>query len=140
MEDNRPSKRTKLALDPLQKIRIVEKFNEIINQVDIDAETILLNINRNPDTKQPIEKEINQSRKFIIDRINEIKNICLDNFNKTSYSSEKPFEVIQNDIFAKDCVYLDSDTVRSFTFDKSRLGILLVTDFYICESQAKELK
>ena len=139
MDDQLPCKNDKLAVDPLHKIRIIEEFNEVINQVDINAETILLRIHQNVVTRQLIEEEITKSRNLLIDQINLIKKINLDNLKKTTYTSENQFEEIQDNLL-KYCVYLDSETVRSFTFNEDRLGILLVTDFYISESQAKELK
>ena len=136
MEEQPPNKKTKLAIDPLHKIRITEEFDEIINQIDIDAETLLFRINQNAEFKQPIEEEINRSRKLLIDHINEIRNVNLDNLNKTTNPLQQPFE----NLFVKHCVYLDRDTVRSFIFDKDRLGILLVSDFYINQLQDKKLK
>lgn len=139
MEDRRPAKNFKTDYNLQNKLIIVNIFDETINQVDIDAETILIRINRNDDIKQSIE-EINQSRQLLINKIKEIKNANLDNFNKATYTNEHPLEVTKDNLFVKYCLYLNSDTVRSFTFNKDRLGILLVTDFYIDEMQAKKLE
>lgn len=95
---------------------------------------------QNVDTRQPIKEEINLSRKHLIEKINEIKNANLGNLNNESCPFGQPFEEIQHNLFVKYCVYLDSDTVRGFTSDKSRIGILLVTDFYISRQQAEKLK
>ena len=123
-----------------QKIKIAKEFDEIINQVDIDAETILLRIDNNSVIKQPINEKINKSRKLIIDEINKIKNDNLDNLNKASYQIGNPDDLIQDNLFVKHSVYLDSETVRHFIFNKDRLGILLVTDFYISGSQSDKFK
>ena len=117
--------------------KIEDIFAEIINQVDIDAECILMRINQNGCPNHSIiEEEINQSRRLLIDQIDEIKRTNSDNLKKTTCPLERPFE----DLLVKYCVYLESDTVRSFTFNKNRLGILLVTDFFISKSQAELLK
>lgn len=114
MDDKLATKQ--ISCDLKDKLKIIKVFDEIINQVDIDAESTLLKISQIADLEQSIkeetEKEINHSRKFIIDKINEIKNLNLDNLNKTFNFSEQPFE----DLLVKHCVYLDSITVRGFTF------------------------
>lgn len=140
MANHSPIKNFKTVGDAQFKLRIKEESSKIINQVDIDTETILLKIHQNPLldnlNKEEIEAEINQSRKFLINQVNEIKNINLENHNKTTYPSEQQFE----DLCVKFCLYLDSDMVKSFTFNKQRLGILLTTDFYMSESQVNKLR
>lgn len=137
MDEYPPNKRMKLMNSSNYKIRIVEEFDRKINQIDIDAETILMSQSKN-DSKNSIET-VNQTRKLLIEEIEKIKNSNLNHLNKLPASSQD-VEIENKDLFVKHCVFLDNTIAREFAANKDTLGILIVTDFFIPTSQANALK
>lgn len=138
MDEYPPLKRLKPMHSSLYRINIVEEFKKVVNQVDIDAESILLKLIDNNDSKHLMET-INNTRDLLISEIEKIRDLNLDYLSNNLTDSESLLKENET-LFLKHCVYLDSDTIRGFTFDKNRLGILLLTDFYINEAQADSLK
>lgn len=145
MERDPQSKRLKLICYAEERIQINERFSVIKNQIDIDAETLLLRINyesgsgraSNIEYQQRIQA-INDSRASLIGEIETISKFYLDKL----YQIQQENIIVERwyDIFPDHCLYLDTDTIKELSSNKYRLGLLIKTDFCISEIQAKYLK
>lgn len=122
------------------KLFIRDLFKEIVFEIDLDTEKILLELNNqhNVDFKQ-IEI-INQSRDRIINRIIQTKDENMKKIVNENYVTINGDIVNIKDRLQKFCVYLTKSTIVGYLNTKKQNGILLVTDFYISNSDLKHLR
>lgn len=113
----------------IEKIKIIEYFDAVINEVDISAEILILN-----ETCEKIIEKANSTRKKFIDIIKSIQDFNLECLNsKQIYDPE-------NDrlLFKKYCFLLDVNLSKN-AGEKS-LGVLIVINGYINHDLIKYLK
>ena len=130
-----------------ERIKISERFSVIKNEIDIDAETLLLRISNesmtdrasNIDYRQCIQA-INDSRANLISEIEAVSKFILDKHSKMPQENISLDSRTEYHIFTDHCLYFDTNTVKDLSSNKYRLGLLIKTDIYISEIQAEYLK
>lgn len=133
MENQPPSKRFKPCNTSDLKLSIVDKFKSIINQIDIDAESLLLDLNGETSTSR-----VNEQRNKMITEIENTIKSNLDYLDKNSIKDV--FQLSKHDLFVKCCLYLDTNILNDYSYVKDRLGILIVSDYFMSHAQFEIFK
>jgi hypothetical protein len=115
----------------LINLRLIDYFDSVINDVDIEAEMQLVQYQN--DSKK--SEYINDVRDRLIEEINLIKDLCdLRKRNESiDFSNAK-----DDDIFKEFCFFIGSKYLHQYQdYD---FGLLVKTDFCLSSSQIKDLK
>ena len=106
------------------RVKIVDHFDDIINQIDIKTETSLQDQSLTEETRN----ELNEIREEQIEKIKEIKEINLNHLNNDKETKEELEEIIYFD-----CILLEQP--------KSLNGIVLwITSWFYNEKDLKFLR
>ena len=119
---------------------IVDYFDSVINQIDIDAEMKIASHekNRNGNSIESL-KQINVIRNKYLEKIKQIQAINLDNYDRYKENCDsmlknlkKSEKVKRNKILLKKfAFYLNSQSIQNYS--KNILGLLIVLDWYLSE-------
>lgn len=120
----------------LSKLYIIQYFDDLINQIDINAEYQLLAF-----STVEHQNKINTTRNGLINEINTIKKYNLDSLNRHEIQENIKYDFIIKDIqatrmlFKKFCFFINPETFNYFKDEFNDLGFLVVTDFYLSENE-----
>lgn len=136
-----------VADDLNPKLIITKYFDKIINDIDIDTETLIYNSSLKHDINDDhvsYQNELNEIRTLFIKEIRAIQQANLRNYetNKDEIDS-KISKSNKNDIgtilYVKFCFYLKKEIIRCYS-DYNKLGILILIDLYYSDKQIEALK
>lgn len=123
MENEPQRKKLKQTSDVSKcRLEVSDKLKEIINCIDLDAESILIKLN-----DQTHIDRINTHRNILISEIQRIINKNLENIDRISETS-KIKSRNQQEFLIENCAYLDLNYLEGFVLENDRLGILIVWD------------
>lgn len=117
------------------RMKIIEYFDSLINEVDIKAEKLLELYH-----VENLQQLINNTRQLFINEIELIKNFNLSNLSNNEDENFTENDTIEDRLYKKYCFTLDKHLKKYFdlAFENSvqekireKFGFLIVTDAYI---------
>lgn len=121
--------------DKSYRLLILEHFNQIINKIDIDTETVILKLNKqtNNKTSQHQISEVNTQRANLLDIINKAQERSLTKLNEKIAEFNANLLPVNNyeEILSEFFYYLEMDCLKDYRRNNYQIGILVETDFYL---------
>lgn len=128
------------------KLWITEYLDNVINDVDMDAEMILVNFTQGEN--EQIANQINQMRARMINEIKEIEKSNLKNleenqekiikkFNKSSRFTFDTTDLVEA-LFKKYCFYVKRESLANYI--GFSFGILVISDWCLTEDEKDQLE
>lgn len=135
----------------MSKFLITKYFELVINQIDIETESIILRLhssNQNDENVQSESSEINRVRNELIQEINNVLKFNIDNYVKNSDNIEQKLvsknlvdsEASIHELIAINSFYISLESLDGYILDKNRLGLLVISDILIDKEQVDSLK
>ena len=130
------------------KFEIVDYFDAVTNQIDIEAETkITLNEKSQESSSLLCIKRINYIRNHFLDTITQLKFENLNHYSQNKENYDLVLANMKNNekdrrnkvLFKKFAFYLNSQCLEN-SFSSSILGLIMILDFYIVEKDLNLLK
>lgn len=123
------------------KLEIDSDFNRDINDIDIDAETILFELRNRKLLEEEKHDNVNSTRQNLIKHVQNIQsevNRALDGVQNTL--DHENLGNLRSKLSSKSCFYLSNDILNSFKVEKDTFGLLVETDFYLTSNQINFLR
>lgn len=117
------------------RIFVHEYFKDLINEIDMEAESLLMNLN-----DELFIKNINDQRASMIIEIKAISDLNLNGAEKLQSTISDGDVIAVEDLFKQYCFYLNMKVLTDFTIEKERLGLLVISDFYVSKDNIDQLK
>lgn len=134
MENEPLSKKFKLSSNSMVKLSIEKKFRNIINDIDVDTESISMKL-----TDKSIIHSINGQRDAMIKEIEKVIKFNLEIYEK-NHATLHDYETKDENLFENYCVYFDTDLLSDGIVNNDRLGLLIIFDYYVPDSQITAIK
>lgn len=123
------------------KLLIVQYFDQVLNRIDIDTESILIKLNKEKSKNEQLIDEMNTTRTRLIKEIKDIQEFniqnCVDNQTINENDNINSFKPR---LFTRYSFYLPIQSLKNFSIDRNRLGVLITTDFVVSDKQIEALK
>ena len=116
------------------KLSIEDKFRNIINDIDVEAESLLMNL-----TDKSIINSINGQRDVMIKEIEKIIKLNLQSY-ENNLARLHNYETKDENLFENYCVYFDTDLLSAGIANNDRLGLLIIFDYFVPDSQITAIK
>lgn len=155
------SKKLKTSTILNATLLIDDYYKKIESSIDIEAEEILQTINsNNQQFSKDLEKKINLDRSQLIDKLENLKNNTINEYNSRTNTEKSRVDSIISDkfsqlqatcqdeelinikreIFTHYCFYINLANLNLYTLETCRFGLLVCTDWFVTENQEKALK
>ena len=137
--NNKDKNRLKIMMLSTVRLRIVDYFESLVNQIDLKAETLIIDLRYEKE-----ESLINEKRKQFIDEIKQIEDFNLRNLNNLNVENLSLLseEEANDKVFAKFCfiVYKSCMEFSNLSQIDSTLGFLILLEKYIRKDKLQRYK
>lgn len=138
------------------KASINEFFEKVINDIDVETETELLSLESRPNINEEVrvrERQLFNSLRFeLISQVNSIKQsnlkvfeqntnlfqILLDKFKSIIDYEQNAGVKLKKELSLRYCYFFKRDTLKNY-FESRKIGVLLITDWFISDHDFKKL-
>lgn len=112
-----------------KRLLIIENFDKIRNEVDIDTEELLLRLKRQKIIDHESEVDLTRRRELLIEKLNELQKSCLHSISdKNSTLATNNTKYLRSEYFDG---YLNNDKIN---------GLLLLYDFLISNEDFESIR
>ena len=113
------------------RLELTDYIVALINEIDIKAETLLIN----PSLDNAQKEKLEAKRKLFIDEIKHVESISLAHMNTFDSEKSKNVNIQKGDVFINYCFTLDLNdlnlTESSLSLVDTTFGYLIILDKYI---------
>lgn len=109
------------------RLSIVEYYTELINQVDIDTESVIMRLNQSSTFNESLNEKLDELNRLRVNLLKHIELVEKENLEK--WEKSKKF-----------CLYLKRDEISGYLIEKDTIGLLIIKDGFMPESQIEILK